>query len=293
MQLGATFPQTEIGPDPGAGKAYAQAVEDLGYDYTLVFDHVLGADHSVRPNWRPLPGGRAGYNHQHQFHEPFVLFGFLAGVTKRLGLATGVLILGQRQTALVAKQAAEVDVLSGGRLRLGIGTGWNDVEYEALGMNFHDRGRRSEEQIALLRALWTQEVTTFEGRWHKVTAAGINPLPAQRPIPIWLGGRDERLLKRVGRIGDGWLSNVRPAEVAECLKVIHQAAREAGRDPASIGLEVRSTIGKGSPESCADEARAWKDVAPTHLTINTMGAGLKRVDDHIEALRRFKVALDQ
>ena len=221
MQLGVTFPQTEIGVDPGAIRAYAQAAEGLGYDYLVAYDHVLGADVSVRPDWKPRRHGRQphlatalppAYSHKHAFHEILVLFGYLAGVTKRLGLATGVLIVGQRQTALVAKQAAEVDVLSGGRLRLGIGAGWNDVEFEALGMDFHSRGRRNEEQIALLRALWTQEVVTFEGRWHKVTAAGINPLPVQRPIPIWVGGGAEPVLKRAGRLADGVSLNTPPEE---------------------------------------------------------------------------------
>ena len=182
MRIGVIFPQTEIGPDPGAARAFARAAEELGYDHLVVFDHVIGADTSNRPDF---PGM---YTHKDLFHEPFVLFGHLAAVTQRLELVTGIMILGQRQTALVAKQAAEVDVLSGGRLRLGIGIGWNAVEYEALGENFHNRGKRSEEQVEVLRALFTQEVVTFEGRWHRIIAAGLNPMPVQRPIPIWFGG---------------------------------------------------------------------------------------------------------
>ena len=182
MRLGAIFPQTEIGADPSAVKDFAQAAEDLGYEHILVFDHVLGADHTKRDGWdRP-------YNKNDMFHEPFVMFGYLGAITEKIEFTTGVLILGQRQTSLVAKQAAEVDVLTGGRLRLGIGIGWNEVEYEALGESFSNRGRRSEEQIELLRLLWTQESVDFDGRYHKVTNAGINPLPVQRPIPIWLGG---------------------------------------------------------------------------------------------------------
>ena len=208
MKLGAVFPQTEIGADPGAVKAFAQAAESLGYDYVLAYDHVLGADTANRPDWR------GGYRLEHAFHEPFVLFSYLAGVTERIGLATGVVILPQRQTALVAKQAAALDVLSGGRLRLGVGIGWNAVEYEALGQDFHNRGRRYEEQIAVLRLLWTQESVAFQGRWHSVPEAGINPLPVQRPIPIWMGGAsgmgdDDRVLRRIARLADGWILNQR------------------------------------------------------------------------------------
>ncbi|MCL0102259.1 LLM class F420-dependent oxidoreductase, partial [Dehalococcoidia bacterium] len=208
MQLGATFPQTEIGNDPGALRAYAQAVEDMGFDYILAYDHVLGADISKRSQWRPVRGGPPTYNHTHMFHEPLVLFGYLGAITKRIGFSVGILVLGQRQTALVAKQAAEVDILTGGRLRLGIGAGWNDVEFEALGMTFHDRGRRNDEQIQVLRALWTQETVDFTGRWHTITAAGINPLPIQRPIPIWVGGGREPVLRRAGRYADGVFLNV-------------------------------------------------------------------------------------
>jgi probable F420-dependent oxidoreductase len=178
MQVGVIFPQTEIGADPVAVRDYVQAAENLGYAHLLVYDHVLGADAQRHAGWS------GGYTAKDMFHEPFVAFGYMAALTQRLELGTAVLVLGQRQTALVAKQAAEVDVLSGGRLRLGIGIGWNHVEYEALGENFQNRGRRSEEQIAVLRALWTQEVVSFEGRWHRITHAGLNPLPIQRPIPI-------------------------------------------------------------------------------------------------------------
>ncbi|MER3404742.1 MAG: hypothetical protein C4289_05905 [Chloroflexota bacterium] len=199
MQIGAIFPQTEIGADPVAIRDYAQAVEELGYAHLVAYDHVLGAN-TETPERR---GRRWPYTFQHQFHEPLVLFGYLAAITRRIGLVTGILILPQRQTALVAKQAAEVDVLSSGRLRLGVGLGWNEVEYEALGENFHNRGRRIEEQVTVLRALWTQPLVTFHGRWHHITDAGINPLPVQRPIPIWMGGTDERVLRRIARMADG------------------------------------------------------------------------------------------
>jgi probable F420-dependent oxidoreductase len=206
MQLGVIFPQTEIGADPKAIRDFVQAAEDLGYEHLIVFDHVLGADTAHYPGWQ------GAYTHQDMFHEPLVLYGYLAAFTQRMELVTGVLILGQRQTALVAKQAAEVDVLSGGRLRLGVGIGWNAVEYEGLNANFHNRGKRSEEQIAVLRALWTQEVVDFHGRWHQITHAGLNPLPIQRPIPLWLGGgtNAEPVIERVGRLADGWFPQFAP-----------------------------------------------------------------------------------
>jgi len=293
MQIGATFPQTEIGTDPKAIQHYAQAVEQMGFDYILAYDHVLGADFSVRPDWRPSPwGGPPGYVHTDMFHEPLVLFGFMAPGTRRIGFATGVLILSQRQTALVAKQAAEVDVLTGGRLRLAIGTGWNDVECEALGMNFHDRGPRSEEQIALLRELWTKDVVTFKGRWHTVTAAGINPLPVQRPIPIWLGGFVEVVLKRCGRIGDGFYFGRAPDDGARAaLQRLRGYAREAGRDPAKIGIESSIQLSAASTEASLQAARAWKALGATHITANTMKAGCKGVEGHLEALRGYREAL--
>jgi probable F420-dependent oxidoreductase len=182
MQLGVVFPQTEIGNDPSIIRDYAQTAEGLGYSHILAYDHVLGASVKNRTDWR------GPYTSDTPFHEPFVLFGYMASITERVGFTTGVIILPQRQTALVAKQAAQVDLLSGGRLRLGVGIGWNEVEYEALGEEFGNRGRRMEEQVELLRRLWTEPVVDFTGRWHRVPEAGINPLPVQRPIPVWIGG---------------------------------------------------------------------------------------------------------
>jgi probable F420-dependent oxidoreductase len=286
MHVGVVFPQIEIGSDPAAVQDYAQAAESLGYAHLLVYDHVLGADARHHPGWN------GPYNHQDMFHEPFVLFGYLAAITQRLELVTAVIILGQRQTALVAKQAAEVDVLSGGRLRLGFGTGWNGVEYEALGENFHNRGRRSEEQIAVLRALWTQEVVDFKGRWHRISHAGLNPLPVQRPIPIWLGGRAEAVIQRVARIGDGWFPQFPPnSQGQETLARLHQYAREAGRDPSSIGIEGRISIGNHTPDDWRTEAEAWERLGATHLSVNTMGAGLRSPQEHINAIRQFKEAV--
>ena len=286
MKIGAVFPQTEIGEDPSAVRDYAQAVEAMGFDHLLAFDHVVGANAATHDR---LSGP---YRHTHAFHEPLVLFGYLAGITRRIELVTGIIILPQRQTVLVAKQTAAVDVLSGGRLRLGIGIGWNDVEYEALGENFSNRGRRSEEQVEVLRALWTNELVTYEGRWHKISDAGINPLPVQRPIPVWFGGRAEQVIERVGRMGDGWFPLGSPADAAPLLDKMRQHARDAGRDPASIGIESWISIGGKTPDDWVKDAVTWKELGATHLSVNTMNAGLKSPQDHIDAVQRFKEAVD-
>jgi len=286
MQLGAIFPQTEIGTDPAAVRDFAQAAESLGYNHLLVFDHVLGADPSKRDNWdRP-------YSYADMFHEPFVLFGYLGAVTEKLELVTGVLILGQRQTSLVAKQAAEVDVLTGGRLRLGIGIGWNDVEYEALGQQFTNRGHRSEEQIDLLRQLWTNDIVDFKGRYHRVPHAGINPRPVQQPIPIWLGGGAPEVVQRIGKMGDGWFPQFQPnSEGQECIDEMREYARQAGRDPSTIGIEGRIGLATDKQEDWEKLSAAWNEVGGTHLSVNTMKAGLKGPDQHIDAIKRFKEAV--
>jgi probable F420-dependent oxidoreductase len=285
MKFGVIFPQTEIGADPSGVRDFAQAVESLGYDHIIPYDHVVGANPASRPGWN------APYNHKDMFHEPFVLFGYLAAVTKKIGLASGVLILPQRQTVLVAKQAAAVDVLSGGRLRLGIGIGWNPVEYEALGENFKDRGARSEEQIEVLRALWTKELVTFKGRWHTITDAGINPLPVQRPIPIWLGGGAEPVLRRVGRLGDGWFPLAEPGDkVRSMIERIRAYAKEAGRDPSAIGIEGRVSVADGSREKWLQAISRWKELGATHVSVNTMKAGFSTPSAHIDAIRRFREA---
>jgi probable F420-dependent oxidoreductase len=282
MKLGVVFPQTEIGADPGAVREYALAVQDLGYDHLLVYDHVLGADPSYYQGWSGV------YTHEAMFHEPMVLFGYLAGIVPQLELITGIVILPQRQTALVAKQAAEVDILTGGRLRLGIGIGWNAVEYEALGQDFHTRGRRVEEQINLLRDLWTREVVTFEGRWDTVTASGINPLPVQRPIPIWMGGHADAVLRRVGRLSDGWIPTLPPDhETGELWERIKDHARQAGRDAAAIGLEGSVRARQGTLDDWVATTKAWGGMGASHVSMNTMGAGLTSVKQHVDVLRRF------
>ncbi len=287
MLPGAIFPQTEIGADPAVIRDYAQAVEAMGYHHLLAYEHVLGADVTNRPDW-------AGpYTTAHMFHEPFVLFGYLAGLTERLEFVTGVVVLPQRQTALVAKQAAEVDVLTGGRFRLGVGVGWNVVEYTALGANFRDRGRREEEQIAVLRRLFAEPSVTFTGTWHEIPGAGINPLPVHRAIPIWLGGGADVVLERVARLGDGWFPQMRPepdgrAKVAK-LRELTQAA---GRDPGAIGIEARLNLRGQSPAQLEEQARAWQAIGATHIGVNTMGLGLDGVGAHLAALRGVKAMLD-
>jgi probable F420-dependent oxidoreductase len=288
MRIGVVFPQTEIGTDVGVIGEYSQAAEQLSYHHILAYDHVLGANPASRPGWRPP------YTHQSTFHEPFVLFAYLAGLTKTIELVPGVLILPQRQTALVAKQAAALDILSGGRLRLGIGIGWNPVEYEALGENFSNRGQRSEEQVQLLRLLWTQQLVSFNGRWHKISDAGINPLPVQRPIPIWFGGGHDRVLRRLARLGDGWFPQLPPDEKCHAaIEKITTYAREAGRDPKTIGIEGRITISAKSAETWQEQIKAWKEVGATHLSVNTMNAGFSNPAAHIEAIRSFREATKQ
>ena len=278
MRIGVVFPQTELGGDVGAVRAYAEHVEALGFTHVLAYDHVVGADPSVHTGW----GGP--YDVDTTFHEPMVMFGFMAGVTTTLEFVTGVIILPQRQTALVAKQAAEVDLLSNGRFRLGVGIGWNAVEYEALGEDFSTRGKRSEEQIDLMRRLWTQRSVTFDGRFDQVTGAGLAPLPVQRPIPVWIGSANDRGYERAGRIADGWFPMFPPGPDLDAARsIVERAAAEAGRDPSAIGMEGRVEW-RGNPDQVAKHVAKWADAGATHLSINTMGAGLDTVDDHLAAL---------
>ena len=287
MKIGVVFPQTEFPPDPLAIRDYAQAVEGLGYTHLLAYEHVLGANPE-------RPGGWSGpYTHQHSFYEPFVLFSYLAPLTRHLEFVTGILILPQRQTTLVAKQAATLDVLCGGRLRLGIGNGWNEVEYTALGENFRNRGRRIEEQVALLRRLWREPLVTFDGRWHHIPDAGLNPLPVQRPIPLWFGGHADEVLRRAARLGDGWMPGYRQVEQARpALDLLHRSLEEAGRDPATFGLEPRLNFNLGGAAEWLATLRAWQQAGATHFSVNTMGCGFATPGDHLAALQEFaRVAL--
>ena len=285
MRIGVVFPQTELGGDVGAVRAYGERVDELGFAHLLAYDHVVGADPAVHEGWS------GPYNVATTFHEPFVMFGYLAAVTT-LELVTGIIILPQRQTALVAKQAAEVDLLAEGRFRLGVGLGWNAVEYEALGQDFATRGKRLDEQIQLLRRLWTETTVTHDGPFDTVTGAGLAPLPVQRPIPIWVGAVAERALQRIGRLADGWFPQVPPGPKLDAARaVIEQAARDAGRDPAAIGIDGRINWGEGGVDELVDHAGRWRDAGATHLSINTMGAGLAAVDDHLAVLTQASEAL--
>jgi len=282
MHIGVVFPQNEIGTDPLAIRDYAQTGEELGYTHILAYDHVLGANPD-RPE-----GFKGPYTYQSSFHEPFVLYSYMAAITQKIGFVPGVIILPQRQTALVAKQTATLDVLSGGRLRLGVGVGWNKVEYDALGEDFHNRGRRSEEQVEVLRALWTQELVEFNGQYHTIPDAGLKPLPVQRPIPIWFGGSADAVLKRIARIGDGWLVNYRTAEKCKPhLETLDKHLAVAGRTREQIGIEPRIRYDDGNPDTWQMMMRDWESVGATHLTIITEGAGFDTPQKHIDAIRNF------
>ncbi len=285
MNIGVIFPQTEFGSDPAAIRDYAQTAESLGFSHIVAYDHILGANPDRPGGWKGV------YTHQHAFQEPFVLFSYMAGLTQKIGFVPGVIILPQRQTALVAKQAATLDVLSSGRLRLGVGLGWNQVEYIALNEDFHNRGQRIEEQVELLRYLWTQPLITFIGQWHTVPDAGLNPLPVQRPIPIWFGGHAEAALRRMAKIGDGWLVNHPPDKAEPELVKLEQFLAEAGRSRAEFGVEARISYGVGSAAEWASLWQAWQTLGATHLSFNTMGAGLATPAAHLEAIRKFAEAV--
>lgn len=285
MQIGVTFPQNEIGPDPQVIREYAQAVEGMGYRHLLTYDHVLGANPANRPGWQ-------GYTHESQFHEPFVLFGYLAALTK-LELVTGVIILPQRQTVLVAKQAAEVDVLSGGKLRLGVGVGWNAVEYEGLGEDFRMRGRVVEEQIDVMRQLWSKDTITYKGKYHTITEAGLNPLPVHRSIPIWTGGSSDVLLRRTARIADGWFPLAKPDEqMRETLATLHGYLQDAGRAANSLGIEARVNASDGLDEALR-QTEQWRTLGATHISMSTMGAGFSSLNQHLDILRRYLEGVSQ
>jgi probable F420-dependent oxidoreductase len=287
MNVGAVFPQSEIDRRPETAAAFARAVEDRGYDVLLAYDHVLGANPDD-------PAFEGPYDNDDLFHEPLTLFAYLAGVTETLHLATSVLVLPQRQTALVAKQAAEVDVLSDGRLRLGVGIGWNDVEYEALGMEFGTRGRRVEEQVDVLRRLWTEEQVEFTGRWHHLPDVGVNPRPDQQPIPLWMGGDAPPVLRRIGRTADGWLPRgTTPAsslaQVDEQLATIREQARAAGREPGEIDVipRVRPV---GTPPQWIEHVQEWRTLGATHIAVDTIGMELE-LEAHIEKTAAFYDAM--
>jgi probable F420-dependent oxidoreductase len=280
VRIGVVFPQTELGGDVGAVRAYGLGVEALGYRHLLAYDHVLGADPEAHAPWR------GPYTVATTFHEPFVMFGYLAGATT-LELVTGIIILPQRQTALVAKQAAEVDLLSQGRFRLGVGLGWNAVEYEALGQRFDQRGRRLSEQIGLLRRLWTEPVVTHRGDFDTITAAGLAPPPRQRPIPVWIGGSSDAAYRRIGRLADGWFPQVAPGDDLDRARAMIAAAAEAaGRDPGALGMEGRVRWNPDDPARFERQLGKWRDAGASHVSIDTMNTGQVGVDAHLAALAR-------
>ena len=286
MQVGTLLPLGDIGGSPEVLKEYAQTAEAAGFDFIEAPDHVLGA----------RVGERTGAG---LFHDPFTLFSYLAGVTK-LGFSTGVLILPQRQTALVAKQAACLDVLCGGRFRLGIGVGWNEVEFTGLNENFHNRGRRSEEQVQVMQMLWAQDHVTFKGKWHTIDDAGINPRPASGKVPVWFGGHHERTLPRIAKWGDGWMPNAYPPDQSalNILATLRKLTEEAGRDPEAVGIEAWTSMGSGSESDWAKEAAFWKKAGATHLCLTTTFerrhhhrlAG-HTLSDHVAALKRYRNAV--
>ena len=287
MQLGALLPLGDIGGDPATVREYAQAAESTGYDFLEAPDHVLASREGERTG--------AGL-----FHDPFVLFGYLAGCTAKLGFSTGVLILPQRQTALVAKQAASLDVLCGGRFRLGIGVGWNEVEFIGLNEDFHNRGRRSEEQVQVMQKLWGEPHVNFKGRWHTIADAGINPRPASGRVPVWFGGHHERTLERIAKWGDGWMPNAYPPDrsALDVFAKLRSLTEAAGRDPGKIGIEVWVSMGSGSEKDWGEEARFWKEAGASHLCLTTTFerrhhhriAGYTMAD-HLMALRRYHAAV--
>lgn len=303
MRLGAILPQFEIGPDAGAVRAFAQGLEDMGLDHLILAEHVLGASRAAYPPEK-LQGP---YREDDPWHDPFVLFGFLAAITRRIAFGTSVLVVPQRQAALVAKQAAEVDVLSGGRLRLGIGIGWNWVEYEALAVPFNRRGAIVDEQIEVMRALWTRPLVTYKGRFHTVTDAGLNPLPVQRPIPLWIGGQSEPAMRRAARTGDGWLPifpeldpmyhKVRPwnpdkvETPEERMERFKGYLTEYRRDPASYRIESRLIHGRQTPDYWRKVIGIYRAMGVTDVTIGTVRTGFTSADAHLAAISAVKDAV--
>ncbi len=286
MRIGVVYPQNELGGDPVAVRRVGRAVEDLGFDYLLAYDHVLGAVHANRA--RPLTGP---YTEHDPFHDPFVMFAYLAGITERIGFATGILVLPQRQTALVARQAADVDLLSGGRLRLGVGVGWNHVEYEALGQDFVTRGARQEEQIKLLRGLFTEPVVDFSGRFDRVDRAALMPKPAH-PIPIWLGGSSEAAFNRAARLADGFIffGGGGIDNVVDAWDRLRDRVGQMERSVEDFGGEcvVRA---QGGVSELREEVDGWRKAGGTHLSVVTMGLGLGSTDAHIDYLGSVAKAL--
>jgi probable F420-dependent oxidoreductase len=292
MKIGAVFPQTEISSDPVIIKDFAQAVEALGFNHLLAYDHVVGQDTRNLPDWN-MP-----YNHETSFQEPLMLFSYLAGVTSALSFMTSVIILPQRQTTLVAKQAANLDIYCEGRLRLGVGLGWNKIEYEALNEKFENRATRMDEQIEFLRKCWTEESFNYKNTFHNMNDGGINPLPIQRPIPIWVGGFSEAAMKRAARLSDGWLPYAIAAKDAEStLRTFRAMVKAEGRAEDCVPVEniifMGTTLGdpQRSVEAAIEDAHQWKAAGIDYVSLDTMGAGYGNIKEHLSALETFKNAV--
>ncbi len=279
MRFGVVYPQTQLGADPIVMRDFLQAAEDLGYHHLLVYDHVLGAN-PARAGWQ---AGRP-YTYMDSFNEPFTLFAWMAAQTERIGFMTGVLILPQRQTALVAKQAAQVDLLSGGRFRMGIGIGWNEVEYSSLGMDFRTRGARCEEQIELLRMLWTRDLVSYRGRFDSIDDAGINPLP-QRPVPIWIGGTADVVLERAARLSDGWVAQSGDPQRYQAHTARFWAYAEAAGRSDRVGLHTRLSTQQVPESDWRSYVAGWQGLGATELAVYPHGDNL---DDYLQRLQRFQ-----
>ena len=285
MNLGVVLPTVELGSDPAIIREYAQTAQELGYTHLVIQDHVLGVDPAVHVGWtRP-------YTYKTLTPDPFIQSAFLSSAVPGMELVTGVVVITQRQTVLVAKQAAEVDILTGGNFRLGVGLGWNKVEYDALGEDFTNRGVRSEEQVELMRALWTQQSVTFDGKWHHIDAAGINPMPVQRPIPVWFGGASDAVLKRTARMGDGWITSpqVQTYEANRAmLDRLYSFAEEVDRDPASIGIEGRiELVDHPTDQDVIASHKEWKGMGVEIVTLSTRAVGLDSPRQQMDALKKY------
>lgn len=288
VRRGIVLPQGSIPPDPESVRRYVGHVEGLGFDHLLVPDHVLGVEPRLHPGWRGV------YDISDAFSEPLVLFGFLSAFSS-LELVTGVIVLPQRQAALVAKQAAQVDMLSGGRLRLGVGIGWNEPEYQGMGMPFRTRGRHIDEQIAVMRRLWTEQCVSFEGEDHLLDGVGISPLPVQRPIPVWIGAeRATRAFDRVGRLGDGWMAMGFPNDAArEGLRIIRASAERAGRDPDAVGIQAWVTLDDGDQDRISAEIGGWVSIGATHIVMSTRTRDVTSLQGNMAAATQAMLAFNR
>ena len=302
LRFGATYPTLDLGTDPDVLRRWAQGLEEIGFDELFIPEHVIGINAELKPDWRPLNPNTLKrdvpiYDHTNPFYEPFVAMGFLAAVTNRIMLTSGVLIAPQRQTALLAKQAAIADVLSRGRIRLGVGVGWNDAEFAALGSEYKTRGRRLDEQIGVLRRLWTEGSVTFEGRFDSFDAAGLAPLPIQRPIPIVIGGDSDAALERAATIGDGWFLTHVAADCVDRAGRFWKRVDELGRRD-EVCLVGTVYQGPGTPDEMLPAIQTWAELGATHLNLRTAsypiqwsdGEVVRKTDvnEHLDALHRVR-----